>query len=90
MNLLEPLRRCAERSLRGAWRLAGHELDAAQGHLTAAREHCRVARRARDRLEFLRDQVDLLPATLSRLVSDHRQRVALLRGFWSPDPPTEG
>jgi hypothetical protein len=76
----------AETLLKRAWRLAEHELDACEGHLLALREHWRLARRARRASELVRDQFDLLPATQSRLASDHRQRLALLRQLWSgPD-----
>lgn len=79
--------RRVEPLVQGLWHLAEHELHACEGHVLAVQEHWRVARRARHTAELLRNQFDLLPATQSRLASDHRQRVTLLRRLWSDAEP---
>jgi hypothetical protein len=58
-----------------------HELGALRGHLAAAHERVRVARRARSVGELLRDQIDLLPETRNRLRRDHAVRRELWRGL---------
>lgn len=58
-----------------------HETDALRGHLVAAEERLRVARRARGIGELLRDQVDLLPESRNRWRRDHQIRRELWRGL---------
>lgn len=66
-------------ALDGAAHLARHEVTALQGHWRALHERVQVARRARGPGELLRNQVDLLPESRSRLLRDHDQRRALWR-----------
>ncbi|AXQ28246.1 hypothetical protein D0B54_05925 [Solimonas sp. K1W22B-7] len=68
-----------DRVLGGVALIALHEAGSLQGHLEGVSERLRVARRARNLGELLRDQIDLLPETRNRFVRDHHVR----RGLWS-------
>jgi hypothetical protein len=70
-----------ERTLDGIGQIAMHEAGALDNHVLALREHWAVARRARGVGEFLRDQLDLLPALRLRLAEQHELRMKLWRGL---------
>jgi len=70
-----------ERAVGGAAQLLLHEVDALGGHWAELGERLAVARKARGLGELVSQQVDLLPETRARLVLDHRERRALLRGW---------
>jgi len=59
--------------------IAVHELSALRAHFSATGIRYRVARRARDAGELLRDQFDLTAETLNRLSRDQRLRRELWR-----------
>lgn len=59
--------------------LAQHEVHAFGNQIDGLRERVSVARRARSFGELVRNQLDLLPDTHSRLRRDHAQRERLLR-----------
>ncbi len=63
--------------------MAVHELSALRAHVGAAGVRYRVARRARDAGELLRDQFDLTAETLNRLRRDQQVRRELWRGVVS-------
>ena len=71
----------AHRAAGGLALILMHELDALTGHWAEVRERVAVARKARGLGELLRNQVDLLPETRTRLLLDHRERAALLNGW---------
>lgn len=70
-----------DRVFGGVTLIALHEADSLQGHLNAAHERLRIARRARSVGELLRDQVDLFPESRNRLRRDHQVRRELWRGL---------
>lgn len=70
-----------DRILGGVALIAVHEAGSMRGHVAAASERLRVARRARGLGELLRDQVDLLPESRNRLRRDHAVRRQLWRGL---------
>jgi hypothetical protein len=70
-----------DRTLQDLRNLTGHEADAITGHWSELAERLAVARRARDVVELVRDQIDLLPETRARLRRDHYRRRTLLRGL---------
>jgi hypothetical protein len=61
--------------------LGYHEVDAISGHWSEVNERLAVARRARDVIELLRDQVDLFPETRARMLRNRARRRALLQGL---------
>ncbi|GAC1624422.1 MAG: hypothetical protein NVS9B10_10410 [Nevskia sp.] len=68
-----------DRALDGIGQLAMHEAEALDRHVLAVRERVLVARKARGVAELVRNQFDLLPATATRFVQDHRVRRRLWR-----------
>jgi hypothetical protein len=70
-----------DRAMQDLRQLTQHEVEALSGHWSEVNERMAVARRARDMLELVRDQIDLLPETRARLVRDHAHRRTLLRGL---------
>ena len=70
-----------DRILGGVALIAVHEAGSIRGHVAAASERLRVARRARGLGELLRDQVDLLPESRNRLRRDRAVRLQLWRGL---------
>lgn len=61
--------------------MALHEAAALYGHIEAAGERVRIARRARNVGELLRNQVDLLPESRNRWSRDQQVRRDLWRGL---------
>ena len=70
-----------DRAVQDLLQLSHHEVDAISGHWSEVGERIAVARRARDVLELLRDQIDLLPETKARLSRNRLRRRALVRGL---------
>ena len=70
-----------DRVFGGVALIALHEAGSLQGHLEGVNERFRVARRARNLVELIRDQVDLLPESRNRFRRDQRVRRQLWSGF---------
>lgn len=70
-----------DRVFGGAALIALHEAGSLQGHLEGVNERLRVAARARNVGELIRNQIDLIPETRNRFVRDHTVRRELWRGF---------
>ncbi len=70
-----------DRVFGGAALIALHEAGSLQGHLEGVNERLRVAARARNVGELIRDQIDLIPETRNRFLRDHEVRRQLWRGF---------
>ena len=68
-----------DRALHDLKQLSRHEADVLSGHWSEVEERFAVARRARDLLELVRDQLDLLPETGARLTRNRQRRRAMLR-----------
>lgn len=81
LSAFEPHRVYLDRILGGISLLVLHETGSLQGHVAAAQERLRLARRARGLGELLRDQVDLLPESRNRLRRDQQIRRELWRGL---------
>ncbi|WP_146165887.1 hypothetical protein [Stenotrophobium rhamnosiphilum] len=69
-----------DRALSGIALVAVHEAGTLRGHWTDVDVRFRVARRARDAGELIRDQIDLLPESRNRMARDQRVRRELWRG----------
>jgi len=70
-----------DRVLGGAALIALHEAGSLQGHFEAVNERVRVATRARNVGELIRNQIDLFPETRNRFRRDHQVRRELWRGL---------
>ncbi|HVT36440.1 MAG TPA: hypothetical protein VHE37_12710 [Nevskiaceae bacterium] len=80
-----PVRRWAQvvdRAVLGITLIAVHEADALAAHWTELGERLEVARRARGPRQLIREQLDLLPESHSRLRHDQQIRRQLWRGLW--------
>ena len=81
----KPLPRWAQlvdRTLGGVALIALHEADALQGHWTELGERLDLARHARSPGQLIREQLDLLQESRSRLRHDQEIRRQLWRGLW--------
>ena len=70
-----------DRVFGGAALIALHEAGSLQGHLEGVNERLRVAARARNVGELIRNQIDLIPETRNRFLRDHAVRRELWRGL---------
>jgi hypothetical protein len=70
-----------DRALGGAALIAVHETSALHGHWSELSERMRLARRAHGTRELIREQVDLLPESRTRLLRDQEVRRQLWRGL---------
>ena len=70
-----------DRVLGGAALIALHEAGSLQGHFEAMNERVRIATRARNVGELIRNQFDLIPETRNRFQRDHQVRRQLWRGL---------
>ena len=80
-TMLTRQNRYLDRMIGGITLLALHEAGSIRGHAAAVQERLRIARRARDLGELLRDQIDLLPESRNRFSRDHQIRRQLWRGL---------
>ena len=71
----------ASRAVGGFALIVMHEIDALTRHSMDVRERIAVARKARGVRQLVREQVDLLAETRSRLALDQRERLALLHSW---------
>lgn len=82
---LEKLRRrwglYVDRAIGGAALIVVHETTALHGHWTELNERVRTLRRSQSPRGLIRDQLDLLPESRSRLLRDQEVRLQLWRGL---------
>jgi hypothetical protein len=76
---MKKAKRYVERALHDIVALGQHEADVLTGHWSEVGERMAVARRARDVVELLSDQIDLLPETRERVRRNGQRRRAMLR-----------
>ncbi len=68
-----------ERAVLDIVALGHHEADVLSGHWSEVGERMAVARRARDLVELVSDQIDLFPETRQRIRRNGQRRRAMLR-----------